>query len=66
MFCRDARRWSPRPSSTFTRPGAGWWERPHAGLEGRLPQCESWERWSRPPAQTQVTNSDRMTKYVDW
>ena len=28
--------------------------------------AESWERWSRPPAQTQVTNSDRMTKYVDW
>ena len=28
--------------------------------------AESWERWSRPPAQTQVTNSDRMTQYVDW
>lgn len=36
MFCRDARRWSPRPSSTFTRPGAGWWERPPCGT-GRPP-----------------------------
>ena len=36
MFCRDARRWSPRPSSTFTRPGAGWWERPSCGT-GRPP-----------------------------
>lgn len=34
--CRDARRWSPRPSSTFTRPGAGWWERPPCGT-GRPP-----------------------------
>ena len=24
--------------------------------------AESWERWSRPPAQTQVTNPDRVTK----
>lgn len=32
-------RWSPRPSSTFTRPGAGWWERPPCGTGGRLPQC---------------------------
>ena len=28
--------------------------------------AESWERWSRPPAQTQVTNPDRIAKYVDW
>lgn len=28
--------------------------------------AESWERWSRPPAQTQVTNPDRVTKYMDW
>ena len=28
--------------------------------------AESWERWSRPPAQTQVTNPDRVTKYMEW
>ena len=28
--------------------------------------AESWERWSRPPAQAQTTNPDRVTKYMDW
>ena len=28
--------------------------------------AESWERWSRPPAQTQSTNPGRVTKYMDW
>ena len=28
--------------------------------------AESWERWSRPPAQSQTTNPDRVTKYMDW
>ena len=27
--------------------------------------AESWERWSRPPAQTQSTNPGRVTKYMD-
>ena len=41
-------------------------KRPMRDWKAACRSAESWERWSRPPAQTQVTNPDRIAKYVDW